>query len=95
MLFNKDKDEQIFLRRITQLSPEEFIALAKILEVKMSLVNPETKEPTLRDAEEILEDMVRKFRHLKHKERQIILKAMLIHKPTKEFVEEIHDGTST
>lgn len=95
MLFNKDKDEQIFLQRITKLSPEEFIALAKILEVKMSSVDSETKEPALRDAAEILEDMVHEFRHLKHKERQIILKAMTVHKPVKETVEEIHDGPCT
>jgi hypothetical protein len=49
----------------------------------------------LRDAEEILNDIVNKFRHLKHKERQMILKAMLVHKPTKEFVEDIHDGSHT
>jgi hypothetical protein len=61
----------------------------------MSSVDPETKEPTLRDAAEILEDMVREFRHLRHKERQIILKAMTVHKPVKEAVEEIHDGPCT
>ena len=92
MIFNKDRDEQILLTRITKLTPEEFIALAKILEVKMSFVDPETKEPILRDAEKVLEDIVREFRHLKHKERQIILKAMTVHKPVKETVEEIHDG---
>ena len=95
MLFNKDKDEKIFLQRVTKLSPEEFIALAKILEVKMSSINLETKEPILRDATKILEDMVCEFRHLKHKERQIILKAMTVHKPVKEAVEDIHDGPCT
>lgn len=95
MIFNKDKDEQILLTRVTKLTPEEFIALAKILDVKMSDVNKETGEYALRDAEEILNDIVREFRHLKHKERQIILKAMLVHKPTKEFVEDIHDGSHT
>lgn len=95
MLFNKDKDEQIFLLRVIKLTPEEFIALAKVLEVKMSLIDSETKKPTLRDAEEIVEDMVHEFRRLKHKERQIILKAMTVHKPVKETVEEIHDGPCT
>ena len=95
MIFNKDKDEQVLLTRITKLTPEEFIALAKILDVKMSNVDKETGEYSLRDAEEILNDIVNKFRHLKHKERQMILKAMLVHKPTKEFVEDIHDGSLT
>ena len=95
MIFNKDKDELVLLSRITKLTPEEFIALAKILDVKMSNVDKETGEYSLRDAEEILNDIVNKFRHLKHKERQMILKAMLVHKPTKEFVEDIHDGSLT
>jgi hypothetical protein len=95
MIFNKDKDELVLLERITKLTPEEFIALAKILDVKMSEVDKETGEYTLRDAEEILNDIVNKFRHLKHKERQMILKAMLVHKPIKEFVEDIHDGSHT
>lgn len=95
MIFNKDKDEQVLLTRITKLTPEEFIALAKILDVKMSNVDKETGEYSLRDAEEILNDIVNKFRHLKHKERQMILKAMLVHKPTKKFVEDIHDGSLT
>ena len=76
MIFNKDKDEQIFLHRVTKLTPEEFIALAKILDVKMSVVDQTTGEYTLRDAEEILEDMVASFRHYKHKERKLVLGAM-------------------
>ena len=42
----------------------------------MSNVDVETGEYTLRDAEEILNDMVAAFRHYGHKERKIILKAM-------------------
>lgn len=76
MIYNKDRDCEIFLRRVTKLTPEEFIALAKILDVKLSLVDAETKEYTLRDAEEILNDMVTTFRHHKHSERQAVLKAM-------------------
>ena len=76
MLYHKDRDAGIFLQRITKLSPEDFIALAKILDVKMSNVDKETGEYTLRDAEIILNDMLVSFKHYKHKERQIILKAM-------------------
>ena len=74
--FNKEKDMEEFLRGITKLSPEDFVALAKILDVKMSNVDKETGEYTLRDAEEIINDMIVSFRKYKHKERKIILKAV-------------------
>lgn len=76
MVFNKDKDEQIFLRGVTKLTPEDFIALSKVLDVKMSIVDKDTGEYTLRDAEDVLNDMVYEFRKLKHKERKIVLKAV-------------------
>ena len=76
MLFNKDKGEKIFLDRILKIAPEEFVALAKVLDVKMSTVDPESGEYAVRDAMEMIEDMVVQFRHCSHKERQIILKAM-------------------
>lgn len=74
--FNKDKDEQELLVGVTRLSPEEFIALAKIFDIKMSTVDKETGEYAIRDAEEILNDIVVAFRKLKHKERKTILKAV-------------------
>ena len=74
--FNKDKDEHELLVGVTKLSPEEFIALAKIFDIKMSTVDKETGEYALRDAEEILDDIVAAFRKLKHKERKTILKAV-------------------
>lgn len=74
--FNKEKDIEELLRGITKLSPEDFIALAKVLDVKMSNVDKETGEYTVRDAEEIVNDMVASFRKYKHKERKIILKAV-------------------
>ena len=74
--FNKEKDIEELLRGITKLSPEDFIALAKVLDVKMSNVDKETGEYTLRDAEEIINDMVASFRAYKHKERKLILKAV-------------------
>ena len=74
--FNKEKDIEELLRGITKLSPEDFIALAKVLDVKMSNVDKETGEYTVRDAEEIVNDMITSFRKYKHKERKIILKAV-------------------
>jgi hypothetical protein len=74
--FNKEKDIEELLRGITKLTPEDFIALAKVLDVKMSWVDKETGEYAVRDAEEIIEDVVVAFRKLKHRERKIILKAV-------------------
>ena len=76
MIFNKDKDEEIFLRRLVHLTPEEFIALAKYLDIKMSNVDAETGDYKIRDAEEITVDLVNAFRHCNHKERKLILKVM-------------------
>ena len=39
MVFNKQKDEQEFIVRVCHLTPECFIALAKLLGVKMSDVD--------------------------------------------------------
>ena len=61
---------------MVKLEPEEFIALAKIFDIKMSVVDKETGEYTLRDAEEIVDDIVNGFRKLKHKQRKMILKAV-------------------
>ena len=74
--FNKEKDIEELLRGITKLTPEDFIALAKVMDVKMSLVNKETGEYTLRDAKEIIQDMIMSFRKYNHKDRKIILKAV-------------------
>lgn len=76
MVFNRQKDEQEFIARICYLTPECFIALAKLLSVKMSDVDKETGEYTVRDAEKILEDCVNTFRRLPHKARKEILKVM-------------------
>lgn len=74
--FNKEKDIEELLQGITKLTPEDFLALAKVLDVKVSWVDKETGEFALRDAEEIIQDMIVAFRKLKHKERKIVLKAV-------------------
>ena len=74
--FNKQKDANEFIAKMTKLAPELIITLAKVLDVKMSEINPETKEITLRDATEIVEDCLNKFLSLKHKQRKMVLKAM-------------------
>ena len=74
--FNKENDIQELLQGMVKLEPEEFIALAKIFDIKMSVVDKETGEYAVRDAEVIIEDMVVAFRALKHKERKVILKVV-------------------
>lgn len=74
--FNKQKDANEFIAKMTKLAPELIVTLAKVLDVKMSEIDPETKEITLRDANEIVEDCLTKFLSLKHKQRKMVLKAM-------------------
>lgn len=74
--FNKEKDRQEFLQKVTKLSPEQFIGLVKLLDIKLSTVNLETNEATMRDAEEIFQDCFAAFCRLKHKMRKQLLKAM-------------------
>ena len=74
--FNKQKDADEFIAKMTKLAPELIITLAKVLDVKMSEIDPETKEITLRDANEIVENCLKNFLSLKHKQRKIVLKAM-------------------
>ena len=76
MLFNKDKDVQLFFNRIIKITPEEFVGLAQILNVKMSTINTENGEYQVRDAAEMIEDMVINFRRCNHKQRKLILKVM-------------------
>ena len=76
MIFNKDKDTQDFVNKIVKIAPEEFIALAQLLDVKMSVVDKETGKYALRDAEDILNGCISVFRGLPHKARKAILKAM-------------------
>ena len=76
MLYNRDKDVQIFVNKLPKLSSEEFLALAQLLTVKLSVVDKETGEYTVRDAEEIINECIAIFRKLPHKARKAILKAM-------------------
>ena len=74
--FNKQKDCDEFVRGITKLSPEEFLALAKLFEVKLSVVDKESGEYTLRDAEEIINDCITIFKKMPHRARKELLKVV-------------------
>ena len=74
--FNKQKDCDEFVRGIVKLSPEEFLALAKLFEVKLSVVDKESGEYTLRDAEEIINDCITIFKKMPHRARKELLKVV-------------------
>lgn len=72
----KHKDREELLKLITDLSPEEFIGLARLLNVKLSAVDKETGEYAVRDAEDILNDCLAAFNRMKHKERKAYIAAI-------------------
>lgn len=74
--FNKQKDCDDFVRGIVKLSPEEFLALAKLFDVKLSKLDKETGKYTTRDAEEIINDCIMIFRRLPHRARKELLKVV-------------------
>lgn len=74
--FNKQKDCDEFVRGIVKLSPEEFLALAKLFDVKLSILDKETGKYTMRDAEEIINDCIVIFRKLPHRARKELLKVV-------------------
>ena len=74
--FNKQKDCDEFVRGIVKLSPEEFLALAKLFDVKLSMANKETGKYIMRDAEEIINDCIMIFRKLPHRARKELLKVV-------------------
>jgi hypothetical protein len=74
--FNKQKDCDEFVRGIIKLSPEEFLALAKLFDVKLSVLDKETGKYTTRDAEEIINDCIVIFRKLPHRARKELLKVV-------------------
>lgn len=74
--FNKQKDCDEFVRGVVKLSPEEFLALAKLFDVKFSVIDKETGKYTMRDAEEIINDCIVIFRKLPHSARKELLKVV-------------------
>lgn len=76
MISVKHKDREELLKMITDLSPEEFIGLARLLKVKLSTVDKETGEYAVRDAEDILNDCLAAFNRMKHKERKAYIAAI-------------------
>lgn len=94
MISTKDKDLIDFYQTITKLKPEDFVALAQSLFVKLSVINAETGEYAVREADDILNDCAGAFRRMKHKERRIYIKVMN-DAIAKYPVEENVDGAPT
>ena len=76
MLSVKHKDREELLKLITDLTPEEFIGLARLLNVKLSIIEKGTGEYLVRDAEDILNDCLAAFNRMKHKERKAYIAAI-------------------
>lgn len=76
MLSVKHKDREELLKLITDLTPEEFVALARLLKVRISVVEKDTGEYLVRDAEDILNDCLAAFNRMKHKERKAYIAAI-------------------
>lgn len=76
IIFNKEKDLGLFINRLVALTPEEFMGLAKVLDVMISVVDPETGDYKVKEAEALIDEMAKNFCALPHKERKFILKAM-------------------
>ena len=76
MLSVKHKDREELLKLITDLTPEEFIGLAKLLKVRLSVVDKNSGEYLVRDAEDILNDCLAAFNRMKHKERKAYIAAI-------------------
>lgn len=74
MIFNKEKDFELFLRGVAKLTPVEFCGLATFLGVALTTPseNPEMKSIP-RDSSEVLSDMMNKFESLNRKGRRQIM----------------------
>ena len=64
-----------FLELIVKLSPEQFTALAKILDVRVLTdeIDPETKKAVPRDAYDIIDDCIDHFALLNRADKRFIL----------------------
>ena len=69
-----NKDVSTFIQKVVMLKPEHFIGLAKVLNVKLSNFDKETKKISLRDAEDISNDMIIAFGKLNRSQRRTIIR---------------------
>ena len=76
IIFNKERDLEKFYKRLVTLTPEQFMGLTTVLDVRLSSVDAKTGEYSVKDAEAIIDEMAAAFYSLSHKERKLVLKAM-------------------
>lgn len=71
----KHMDE--FALALCELSPKEFLGVARLLNVKWltTKFEPDTKKAVPRPAEDIFMDCLEKFQEMSRQERRILLKA--------------------
>ena len=65
-----------FAQLLTQLTPEEFVGLAKYFDIKIltTEVDPETKKAIARPAEDVLLDILTSYDRLNRSDRRKLMK---------------------
>jgi hypothetical protein len=74
MYKRKEKDFEAFLRGLTKLEPVEFCGLAKIMGVKMGIVEDDKMTP--RPLDEVMEEMMDRFLETSRRRQKEILKLL-------------------
>ena len=67
-----------FAQLLTQLTPEEFVGLAKYFDIKIltTEVDPETKKAIARPAEDVLLDILTSYDRLNRSDRRKLMKQL-------------------
>lgn len=67
-----------FAQLLTQLTPEEFVGLAKYFDIKIltTEVDPETKKAIARPAEDVLLDILTSYDRLNRSDRRKLVKQL-------------------
>lgn len=71
-----EKDFEEFLDMIVKLEPNEWLGVARILDVKVELLRETDNKIEPRSAEDIFEEMLDKFLALNKKRRKTLLNLM-------------------
>ena len=68
-----------FAQLLTQLTPEEFVGLAKYFDIKIltTELDPETKKAIARPAEDVLLDILTSYDRLNRSDRRKLVKQLI------------------
>ena len=84
----EDKRQKKFLILIQQLAPAQFVALCRLLKVKIFTKewDKDTKKAECRDAKNLVADLLQKFIELPQSDKKFVLRLLR---------KEVRDGTTT